>query len=156
MFLPCLPMCLQLLTDMAFTNNWFKETYELLLSRQDFVDLLGAATKGQLFGFSMVSCMNRRTSGGSRPSDKRGRSSRSRDKKWGGGGGLVSKKIFRHFALRVSFWFKYKGGPGPPGAPHGSATADGVAMGSPCVCVAKDWSRKARCAHTTGDLLMTH
>ena len=61
MFLPCLPMCLQaldetiqLLIDMAFTNNWFNETYEIHLSRQDLVDLLKAATKGQLFGFSMV------------------------------------------------------------------------------------------------------
>ena len=43
-----------LITDMAFTNNWFNETYEIHLSRQDLVDLLGAATKGQLFGFLMV------------------------------------------------------------------------------------------------------
>ena len=43
---------IQLLTDMAFTNNWFNETFELLLSRQDLVDLLGAANKGQLFIFS--------------------------------------------------------------------------------------------------------
>ena len=118
MFLPCLPMCLQLLTDMAFTNNWFKETYELLLSRQDFVDLLGAATKGQLFGFSMVSCMNRRTSGGSRPSDKRGRSSRSRDKKWGGGGGGGGKKKFfgtSHFGSH--FGSSIRGALGPPAPP---------------------------------------
>ena len=59
MFLPCLPMCLQaldetiqLLIDMAFTNNWFNETYEIHLSREDLVDLLKAATKGQLFIFN--------------------------------------------------------------------------------------------------------
>ena len=63
---------IQLLTDMAFTKNWFNKTYEFLLSRQDLGDLLKAATKGQLFGFSMVSCMNNQTSGGSRPLDKRG------------------------------------------------------------------------------------
>ena len=43
---------------------------------------------------------------------------------------------------------------------------DGIVMGSPlgpllasvfmCVALKKDWSRKARCQHTTGDLLMTH
>ena len=37
-----------LLTDKAFTNNWFNETYQLHLSRQDLVDLL-TATKDQLF-----------------------------------------------------------------------------------------------------------
>ena len=36
-----------LLTDKAFTNNWFNETYQLHLSRQDLVDLL-TATKDQL------------------------------------------------------------------------------------------------------------
>ena len=43
---------IQLLIDMAFTNNWFNETYEIHLSRQDLVDLLKAATKGQLFIFN--------------------------------------------------------------------------------------------------------
>ena len=43
---------MQLLIDMAFTNNWFNETYEIHLSRQDLVDLLKAATKGQLFIFN--------------------------------------------------------------------------------------------------------
>ena len=37
---------------MAFTNNWFNETYEIHLSREDLVDLLKAATKGQLFIFN--------------------------------------------------------------------------------------------------------
>ena len=41
-----------LITDMAFTNNWFNETYEIHLSSQDPVDLLKAATKGQLFIFN--------------------------------------------------------------------------------------------------------
>ena len=40
-----------LLTDKAFTNNWFNETYQLHLSRQDLVDLL-TATKDQLFIFN--------------------------------------------------------------------------------------------------------
>ena len=43
---------IQLLIDMAFTNNWFNETYEIHLSSQDLVDLLKAATKGQLFIFN--------------------------------------------------------------------------------------------------------
>ena len=43
---------IQLLTDMAFTNNWFNKTYELHLSRQDLVDLLRAATKGKFFLFN--------------------------------------------------------------------------------------------------------
>ena len=40
-----------LLTDKAFTNNWFNERYQLHLSRQDLVDLL-TATKDQLFIFN--------------------------------------------------------------------------------------------------------
>ena len=90
-----------LITDMAFTNNWFNETYEIHLSRQDLVDLLKAATKGQLFGFSMVADPDLQIRGGGHPDPE----IRSR---WGG---LVSKKHFRHFALRVSFWSKYKGPP---------------------------------------------
>ena len=43
---------IQLLIDMAFTNNWFNETYEIHLSREDLVDLLKPATKGQLFIFN--------------------------------------------------------------------------------------------------------
>ena len=43
---------IQLLTDKAFTNNWFNETYQLHLSRQDLVDRLRAATKDQLFIFN--------------------------------------------------------------------------------------------------------
>ena len=40
-----------LLTDKAFTNNWFNERYQLHLSRQDLVDLL-TVTKDQLFIFN--------------------------------------------------------------------------------------------------------
>ena len=42
---------IQLLTDKSFTNNWFNETYQLYLSRQDLVDLL-TATKDQLVIFN--------------------------------------------------------------------------------------------------------
>ena len=35
---------IQQLTEKAFTNNWFNDTYQLHLSRQDLVDLLRAAT----------------------------------------------------------------------------------------------------------------
>ena len=88
-----------LLTDKAFTNNWFNETYQLNLSRQDLVDLL-TATKDQLFIFN---------------------------------GQL--------FEQTLSLW-----------DPH---LALYLLM---CLCIAlkKDWSKKARCPHTTGDLLMTH
>ena len=40
-----------LLTDKAFMKNWFNETYQLHLSRQDLVDLL-RPTKDQLFTFN--------------------------------------------------------------------------------------------------------
>ena len=88
-----------LLTDKAFTNNWFNETYQLHLSRQDLVDLL-TATKDQLFIFN---------------------------------GQL--------FEQTLSLW-----------DPH---LALYLLM---CLCIAlkKDWSKKARCPHTTGNLLMTH
>ena len=43
---------IQLLTDKAFTNNWFNETYQLHLSGQDLVDFLRGATKDQLFIFN--------------------------------------------------------------------------------------------------------
>ena len=43
---------IQLLTDKAFTNNWYNETYQLHLSRQDLVDLLRAAAKDELFIFN--------------------------------------------------------------------------------------------------------
>ena len=107
-----------LITDMAFTNNWFNETYEIHLSRQDLVDLLKAATKGQLVGFSMVADPDLQIRGGGHPDPE----IRSR---WGG---WSQKNIFgtshfgSHFGLSIR---------GPPGASPGSATADGVAMGSP-------------------------
>ena len=88
-----------LLTDKAFTNNWFNETYQLHLSRQEIVDLL-TATNDQLFIFN---------------------------------GQL--------FEQTLSLW-------DPQLALY-------LLM---CLCIAlkKDWSKKARCPHTTGDLLMTH
>ena len=43
---------IQLLTDKAFINNWFNETYHLNLNKLDLVDLLRAATKDQLFTFN--------------------------------------------------------------------------------------------------------
>ena len=47
---------IQLLTDKAFTNNWFNETYQLHLSGKDLVDLLRAATKDQFFIFNGQLC----------------------------------------------------------------------------------------------------
>ena len=43
---------IQLLADKAVINNWFNETYHLNLNKLDLVDLLRAATKGQLFTFN--------------------------------------------------------------------------------------------------------
>ena len=88
-----------LLTDKAFTNNWFNETYQLNLSRQDLVDLL-TATKDQLFIFN---------------------------------GQL--------FEQTLSLW-----------DPHLAL----YLLTCLCIALKKDWSKKARCPHTTGDLLMTH
>ena len=38
--------------DRAFRNNWFNSEYDLNISKQDLIDLLGVATKGQLFQFN--------------------------------------------------------------------------------------------------------
>lgn len=43
---------IQVLADKAFTNNWFNETHQLQISRNDLVDLLRASTKDQLFQFN--------------------------------------------------------------------------------------------------------
>ena len=43
---------IQLLADKAVINNRFNETYHLNLNKLDLVDLLRAATKGQLFTFN--------------------------------------------------------------------------------------------------------
>ena len=43
---------IQLLTNRAFTNNWFNTTYDLNLTKRDLGDLLSVATKGQLFQFN--------------------------------------------------------------------------------------------------------
>ena len=41
-----------ILADRAFKNNWFNSEYDLNISKQDLIDLLGVATKGQLFQFN--------------------------------------------------------------------------------------------------------
>ena len=41
-----------ILADRAFRNNWFNSEYDLNISKQDLIDLLGVATKGQLFQFN--------------------------------------------------------------------------------------------------------
>ena len=38
--------------DRDFRNSWFISEYDRNISKQDFIDLLGVATKGQLFQFS--------------------------------------------------------------------------------------------------------
>ena len=42
---------MEILVNRAFSNNWFTATHNLALTRTDLVDLLSAATKGQLFQF---------------------------------------------------------------------------------------------------------
>ena len=43
---------IEILVNRAFLNNRFNTTYNLALTRRDLVDLLNAATKGQLFQFN--------------------------------------------------------------------------------------------------------
>jgi len=43
---------IEILADKAFRDNWFNSTYDLNISKNDLVDLLGVATKGQLFQFN--------------------------------------------------------------------------------------------------------
>ena len=43
---------IEILANRAFTNNWFNVTYDLNLTKMDFVDLLRVATKEQLFQFN--------------------------------------------------------------------------------------------------------
>ena len=43
---------INILADRAFRNNWFNSDYDLNISKQDLTDLLGVATKGQLFQFN--------------------------------------------------------------------------------------------------------
>ena len=40
------------LADRAFIDNWFNSEYDLNISKQDLIDLLGVATKDQLFQFN--------------------------------------------------------------------------------------------------------
>ena len=43
---------IKILADRTFRNNWFNSEYDLNISKQDLIDLLGVATKGQLFQFN--------------------------------------------------------------------------------------------------------
>ena len=43
---------IKILADRAFRDNWFNSEYDLNISKQDLIDLLGVATKGQLFQFN--------------------------------------------------------------------------------------------------------
>ena len=43
---------IEILADKAFRDNWFNSAYDLNISKEDLVDLLGVATKGQLFQFN--------------------------------------------------------------------------------------------------------
>ena len=43
---------IKILADRAFSNNWFNFEYDLNISKQDLIELLGVATKGQLFQFN--------------------------------------------------------------------------------------------------------
>ena len=43
---------IKILADRAFRNNWFNSECNLNISKQDLTDLLGVATKGQLFQFN--------------------------------------------------------------------------------------------------------
>ena len=43
---------IKMLAKRAFTNNWFNSTYDLNLTETDLVDLLGVATKRQIFQFN--------------------------------------------------------------------------------------------------------
>jgi len=43
---------IKILGDRAFRNNWFNSKYEMNISKVDLIDLLGVATKGQLFQFN--------------------------------------------------------------------------------------------------------
>ena len=44
---------IKILADRAFSNNWFNSEYDLNISKQDLIDLLRVATKGQLFQFNV-------------------------------------------------------------------------------------------------------
>ena len=43
---------IKILADRAFSNNWFNSEYDLNIAKQDLIDLLSVATKGQLFQFN--------------------------------------------------------------------------------------------------------
>ena len=40
------------MTDKAFNDNWFNNTYNMNISKWDLVELLSVATKDQLFQFN--------------------------------------------------------------------------------------------------------
>jgi len=43
---------IQILADKAFSDDWFNNTHELNLSRDQLIELLNAATKNQLFQYN--------------------------------------------------------------------------------------------------------
>ena len=43
---------IKILADRAFSNNWFNSEDNLNILKQDLIDLLGVATKSQLFQFN--------------------------------------------------------------------------------------------------------
>ena len=47
---------IEFLANRVFTNNWVNTTYDLNRTKTDLVDLLNAATKGQLFQFNGALC----------------------------------------------------------------------------------------------------
>ena len=49
---------INILVDKAFTDDWFIQTYNLNLEKEEFAQLLEVATTNQLFS-SMVICMSR-------------------------------------------------------------------------------------------------
>ena len=51
---PCLPTneTIEILVDKAFTNDWFNQTYDLNLQKEQLAKLLGIATTKQLFQFN--------------------------------------------------------------------------------------------------------
>ena len=49
-----------MLVDKAFTNDWFSQTYDFNLEKEELTQLLEVATTDQLSS-STVNCMSRRT-----------------------------------------------------------------------------------------------
>ena len=49
---------INILVDKAFSDDWFNQTYDLNLKKEEFAQLLEVATTNQLFSL-MVICMTR-------------------------------------------------------------------------------------------------